>query len=113
LARRCNPLHHCRSLGRRFSPSTIQAVYDDITHNCTYALRELDPDSGAYFNEADPFEPDWQWQFFGKNYERLKQVKERWDAKGVFWCKSVCKGVYELRIITNVVIGRSCVGSEE
>lgn len=28
-------------------------------------LRDLSPGSGAYFNEADPNEPDWQRSFFG------------------------------------------------
>ncbi|KAK0729871.1 hypothetical protein B0H67DRAFT_13871 [Lasiosphaeris hirsuta] len=34
-------------------------------------MRELAPDSGAYMNEADPEEPDWQHQFWGDNYKRL------------------------------------------
>ncbi|EON65973.1 hypothetical protein W97_05215 [Coniosporium apollinis CBS 100218] len=72
----------------------IDAVYEDITHNKTYTLRELAPDSGAYFNECDPFEPDWQFAFFGKNYQRLRQVKKTYDPDGLLWC-------------------RSCVGSEE
>lgn len=34
------------------SPAVIQSVRDDITYNKTYALRQLAPDSGAYFNEV-------------------------------------------------------------
>jgi hypothetical protein len=33
-------------------PEMVQGVYDDITYNKTHALRQLDPDSGAYFNEV-------------------------------------------------------------
>lgn len=74
--------------------SEIEAVYDDITNNKTYALRQLAPDSGAYFNEPDVFEQDWQWAFFGKNYAQLREIKGKYDPNGLFWC-------------------RSCVGSED
>jgi hypothetical protein len=33
-------------------PALVQGVYDDITYNKTHSLRQLDPDSGAYFNEV-------------------------------------------------------------
>jgi hypothetical protein len=35
-----------------WSPQNIQAVADDITVNKAQALRDLAPDSGAYFNEV-------------------------------------------------------------
>jgi hypothetical protein len=34
------------------SPKVIKGVYNNITWNKTRALRQLDPDSGAYFNEV-------------------------------------------------------------
>ncbi|KAG0202270.1 hypothetical protein BGX31_003638 [Mortierella sp. GBA43] len=37
-------------------------------------LRDVAPDSGAYFNEADPNEPNWQHAFFGANYSRLRSM---------------------------------------
>jgi hypothetical protein len=33
----------------------VQALYADITHNKTRALWELDPYSGAYFNEVSVY----------------------------------------------------------
>lgn len=39
----------------------------------------------------DPFEPEWQWSFFGPNYQRLRAVKEKYDPDGVLWCIS-CVG---------------------
>lgn len=51
------------------------------------ALRQLAPNSGAYVNEADPTEPDWQRAFWGANYPRLLELKNYWDPTGVFWCK--------------------------
>ena len=33
-------------------PEVVQGVFDNMTYNRTRALRQLDPDSGAYFNEV-------------------------------------------------------------
>ena len=49
-------------------------------------MRELTPRSGAYINEALPFEKDWQHTFWGSNYERLLRIKRRVDPGDVFWC---------------------------
>lgn len=42
-------------------------------------LRAVTPGSGSYVNEADYFEPDWQHSFWGANYPRLLDVKQRYD----------------------------------
>jgi FAD/FMN-containing dehydrogenase len=49
--------------------------------------------SGAYMNEADPNEPDWQQKFFGtmEIYNRLKSIKNTVDPNGLFVCKD-CVG---------------------
>jgi hypothetical protein len=47
--------------------------------------RELTPGSGAYINEADPAEPNWQQSFFGSHYPRLLDIKRARDPWGVFW----------------------------
>lgn len=31
-------------------------------------------------------EPDWQYAAFGKNYPRLKAIKDEYDPEGVLWC---------------------------
>ncbi|GAQ36791.1 hypothetical protein AtubIFM55763_011218 [Aspergillus tubingensis] len=41
--------------------------------------------SGAYLNEGDFQQKDFQTQFFGGNYASLKQVKRRYDPEGVFY----------------------------
>ena len=52
------------------------------------ALRRLAPDSGAYMNENDWREPDWQESFFGGGdvYARLLGVKRGVDPKGLLAC---------------------------
>lgn len=45
------------------------------------ALRER---PASYVWEADYFQEDWQQAFWGDNYTRLLQVKERYDPDGLF-----------------------------
>jgi hypothetical protein len=39
---------------------------------------------GAYGNEAHPYEPGFQKSFWGHNYPRLYQIKQKWDPRGLF-----------------------------
>jgi FAD/FMN-containing dehydrogenase len=47
-------------------------------------LRKLVPDAGSYVSEAGFTDPDWQRHSFGQNYQRLLQVKRRYDPDGLF-----------------------------
>ncbi|KAH7139048.1 hypothetical protein B0J11DRAFT_588690 [Dendryphion nanum] len=66
-------------------------LIDRVTYERVGALKNLAPESGAYFNEADPFDPDWQYNFWGDNYPRLRAIKKRIDPSGLLWCFS-CVG---------------------
>jgi FAD/FMN-containing dehydrogenase len=48
------------------------------------ALRVAAPDSGAYVNECDYFQDNWQRAFWGPNYPRLARIKRRYDPDGLF-----------------------------
>ena len=48
------------------------------------ALRVAAPNTGAYVNECDYFQPDWQRAFWGPNYPRLAGIKRRYDPDGLF-----------------------------
>jgi FAD/FMN-containing dehydrogenase len=48
------------------------------------ALRACAPQTGAYVNECDYFQSDWQRAFWGLHYERLLRVKRRYDPAGLF-----------------------------
>jgi FAD/FMN-containing dehydrogenase len=40
--------------------------------------------AGAYVNECDYFQQDWQNAFWGENYPRLARIKRRYDPDGLF-----------------------------
>ena len=48
------------------------------------ALRVAAPDTGAYVNECDYFQPDWQKAFWGSHYPRLLEIKRRYDPGDLF-----------------------------
>ncbi|KAF9109612.1 hypothetical protein BGX27_007413 [Mortierella sp. AM989] len=76
------------------TPVAIQQLFARKLTQATQRLRDISPGSGAYFNEADANEPNWQTNFFGSNYDRLKRIKDKVDPSGLFVC-------------------RNCVGSED
>lgn len=49
------------------------------------ALRAAAPDTGAYVNECDYFQSDWQQRLWGANYPRLLEIKRRYDPDGMFY----------------------------
>lgn len=51
-------------------------------------LTNLTPDSGAYMNEADVNEPNFQQSFYGVNYERLLSIKRKYDPNDIFHAKT-------------------------
>jgi FAD/FMN-containing dehydrogenase len=57
----------------------------DHVYAAMQALRVAAPDSGAYVNECDYFESDWQQRLWGSNYPRLLEIKRRYDPDGLFY----------------------------
>jgi FAD/FMN-containing dehydrogenase len=49
------------------------------------AMRAAAPHTGAYVNECDYFQPDWQRAFWGENHVRLARIKRRYDPDGLFF----------------------------
>ncbi|KQV85145.1 FAD-linked oxidase [Massilia sp. Root351] len=43
------------------------------------------PGAGAYVSESDYFQRDWQTAFWGSNYRRLAQIKQKYDPQGLFF----------------------------
>ncbi|KAF5353302.1 hypothetical protein D9756_007946 [Leucocoprinus leucothites] len=51
----------------------------------TSRLAKIAPETGAYLNEADPFNPNWKRDYYGKNYDRLLSIKNRWDPNQMLY----------------------------
>ncbi|KAL9080968.1 MAG: hypothetical protein Q9157_000378 [Trypethelium eluteriae] len=75
-----------QSFSNQADPATIQRAFTGATA-AAQILRRLAPDSGAYQNEADVFEPDPVAAFWGAdNYERLSRIKAAVDPGNVLTC---------------------------
>jgi FAD/FMN-containing dehydrogenase len=84
--------------GQSWVDGTSNSEQDEIAKHVTAQVEILQTvsggsQSGAYMNEADPNEPNWQQKFFGTldNYNRLKSIKNTVDPNGLFVCKT-CVG---------------------
>lgn len=60
-------------------------AHRDRVHAAMAALRVAAPDTGAYVNECDYFQPNWQTTLWGPNYPRLLEIKRRYDPDGLFF----------------------------
>ncbi|GAW00064.1 FAD-binding domain-containing protein [Lentinula edodes] len=49
-------------------------------------LRNITPTSGTYFSESDLYEPDHEKSFWGANYEKLAEIKLKYDPLHVLDC---------------------------
>ncbi|RAL16297.1 putative isoamyl alcohol oxidase [Aspergillus homomorphus CBS 101889] len=61
-----------------------------MTHQVVPQLEAATPGAGAYQNEADFNQLNWQETFFGSNYAKLSQIKNKYDPDHLFY---VLKGV--------------------
>ncbi|KAK1996926.1 FAD-binding domain-containing protein [Colletotrichum falcatum] len=68
---------------------TDQAKKKDIMKFVRKCQAELLPyaidGKAAYINYIDATVNNWQEAYYGKNYQRLQRVKQRWDPKNFFW----------------------------
>ncbi|GME41021.1 putative FAD binding domain protein [Neofusicoccum parvum] len=81
-------LHACAASGWAADASVeeVRAAFDYLTYDVFGRWRAVSPTSGAYMNEADLQEPDWQDAFFGReNYGRLLELKREVDPWGLFY----------------------------
>jgi len=52
---------------------------------CVEQLRAVAGQSGSYVNETDYFQKEWQRAFWGDNYSRLAEIKQKYDPGGLFF----------------------------
>ncbi|ORY11333.1 putative isoamyl alcohol oxidase [Clohesyomyces aquaticus] len=63
--------------------SSMAAQEDILTNKLMPPLQDLG--NGAYLSESDFRNPRWKEEFYGGNYERLREVKRRWDGEDLFY----------------------------
>jgi hypothetical protein len=56
-----------------------------MTNEFVPQIEAVTPGSGAYINEADFRQPNWQETFFGDNYATLLAIKRKWDPNSLFY----------------------------
>lgn len=56
-----------------------------ITNVWMKQLEDLTPGGGAYLNEGDINQPNFQQAFYGSNYPKLLAVKDKYDPGSVFY----------------------------
>jgi hypothetical protein len=74
---------------RAWPPSATLAQRDAIIRHLTDVeipiLKAVEGSKmGSYMNEANAYEPDFQTEFWGRNYPRLYRIKQKWDPTGLF-----------------------------
>jgi hypothetical protein len=81
-------LWHVIHVGEWYEPLTPSVLEEttDVFLEILEPLKKLSPGGGAYFNEAHYGEPDWEATFFGENYGRLLEIKNRYDPTHMFDC---------------------------
>lgn len=63
----------------------LPSAHRDRVNAAMEALRIAAPNSGAYVNECDYFQSDWQNALWGPNYQRLLEIKRHYDPDGLFF----------------------------
>jgi FAD/FMN-containing dehydrogenase len=83
-----NAVYHIIT-GIRVAPTSaaadVLAARAAFTNGTMQRLRDVTPGSGAYLNEADRLEPNWQQSFWGDKYARLLAIKREMDPRDNFW----------------------------
>ncbi|KAG7091879.1 hypothetical protein E1B28_008280 [Marasmius oreades] len=65
--------------------SDIKRIYREVTERVQLS-RVIAPNSGAYTNEGDLYEPDHEKAFWGDNYPKLLKIKKKYDPEGLLDC---------------------------
>ncbi|RYP30825.1 hypothetical protein DL767_006038 [Monosporascus sp. MG133] len=67
------------------SPEEIETRSRRLTDDWGQRWRDVSPGSGAYLSESDYIEPDFQHSFWGDKYERLYELKKKFDPYDLFY----------------------------
>lgn len=57
-------------------------------------LEALTPNGSCYLNEGNFRQPDWQSVFYGENYDRLLEIKNKYDPYHMFYATTAVGADY-------------------
>ncbi|KAI5920289.1 FAD-binding domain-containing protein [Camillea tinctor] len=58
---------------------------EQLTQTIMPQIEAATPGGGAYLNEANFQQPDWQETFYGTNYPRLREIKDKYDPQSLLY----------------------------
>ncbi|KAI0844755.1 FAD-binding domain-containing protein [Daldinia vernicosa] len=64
--------------------TNLQSI-NAITNVLLPQLSSLTPNGGAYLSESDFQQPEWESTFYGAHYDRLGQIKSKYDPDDLFY----------------------------
>jgi hypothetical protein len=76
------------TLGTYFDYQNFEVNFanqDLMTTTLIPKLAALTPDVGAYLNEADFQQPEWQRVFYSEHYTKLDSIKSKHDPHDLFY----------------------------
>ncbi|KAI6782558.1 uncharacterized protein J7T54_003569 [Emericellopsis cladophorae] len=58
---------------------------EKLTGDLSQRLKDISPGAGAYNNEGDLMDLEWQVSFYSQKYDRLLAIKKNIDPRDLFW----------------------------
>lgn len=65
--------------------TTMEADQKKMTEVLMPKIEAVTPGGGSYMSEADFQQPNWQSIFYGTNYDKLKQIKTKYDPNHLWY----------------------------
>ncbi|WJG35788.1 putative isoamyl alcohol oxidase [Fusarium oxysporum Fo47] len=101
---------HVMSYGAKFNTALapqdmLNDTAEQLEEGTESLWREWAPETGAYMNEGNPFNSNFKKDFYGSYYDRLLEVKNKYDPTNSLW---VLSGVGSDAWDYNLNTGRLC-----
>lgn len=79
----------------------MESREEHLTYNIVPTVEALTPGSGTYLNEANFGQLNWQNTFYGENWKRLYDIKQKYDPDPVLYaCTEYRKVHFSLDSLT-------------
>ncbi|KAH6907005.1 FAD binding domain-containing protein [Coprinopsis sp. MPI-PUGE-AT-0042] len=76
------------NLPNQYTYAQLVQAERQLTTEVDGPLVAASPNGLSYVNEGNLAQPNWQQEYWGSNYPRLKELKAKWDPQGVFYART-------------------------